>query len=51
MTGSPALLLVGHGTRDPAGVRGFHLLVEEVAALSPVPVAAWVHRTVLPAAA
>lgn len=39
MTGSPALLLVGHGTRDAAGVRGFHLLVEEVAARSPVPVA------------
>ncbi|GIH67863.1 sirohydrochlorin chelatase [Sphaerimonospora thailandensis] len=33
------LLMVGHGTRDTAGVRDFHQLVELVARRAPVPVA------------
>ena len=39
MTPEPALLIVGHGTRDTAGVAGFHQLVELVRGRVPVPVA------------
>ncbi|ETK37075.1 sirohydrochlorin chelatase [Microbispora sp. ATCC PTA-5024] len=37
--GGPAVLLVGHGTKDAAGVRDFHRLVEIVAERAGVPVA------------
>ncbi|MEN3359227.1 MAG: sirohydrochlorin cobaltochelatase [Mycobacteriales bacterium] len=39
MTPEPALLIVGHGTRDTAGVAGFHRLVELVRQRVPAPVA------------
>jgi sirohydrochlorin cobaltochelatase len=34
-TGEPALLVVGHGSRDPRGARGFHELVALVRAHNP----------------
>ncbi len=39
MTSEPALLIVGHGTRDTTGVAGFRQLVELVRGRVPVPVA------------
>jgi sirohydrochlorin cobaltochelatase len=36
--GDPALLIVGHGSRDPRGAREFHELVSLVRDRAPIPV-------------